>query len=929
MASLRQLANDLAFYDFPEGKRYIIARRVGQEDPEFQRFSTQEQQIILDRIVHPPGTLARIGQRISAIPGKVREGVEAAGRAIARAGGGIEGLSIDLPVPSTPGQDVRAIAEGVTAPFEVIAAPVGETVRAGLTRLTRDMKTVPVIPHEFTGEAVDVPRESFIQTGQAAAEIGAGIAVPAFPLTRAALGAARYTGLLPKAVKAGRAAAEVAQEAPRVFEALGGESGIIGREFPGEPMLRAAQEAPTLPPRIEVPRLAPETTRKVLQAAGDFMEAHGIARDPSQRLLYHVTDILTRRPDLVRPFNRILESRGATSLDWAEALKLTGSDAGKTLNELSQLSKRIAEVPELADIGRGLEPAPPTGWQYALHWKDSAVNLWRKSLIAAWSTATRNFASQLARLGVDSVDQVLQGVIRSMTGATAAERRIGPSVRMAFENFAALVSRGKRAHVDAILDAFPQEADRLFTHWASDIVRQREPFGLRTAHRLVDYANFLNFGQEKFIRKTALYAKLNERLARRALDIRTVKLTDIPVEDVVSAVDHALDITFAISPGKGPGKAFLDLYSNPWMKDLLTVNVPFPRFLYNATKYMVDFSPAGLLRFTTDAGRNAETVSRALIGSVMYLGAWQLVNSGHAGEQWYELRAGDKRVDTRPYMPLAAPLAFARLYKAWLEQDVHFNILAENVVQNLFPFTRGTGGGIGQFTVEGLRDFFAGRETSKARTASRFFGEFLGGFAQPLTTFKELFADFGQWTALPDSVQEAAREEQIIRDVRERPVLGPTMRRIPGVSQALPEREGALRGGPFRQEGLFSRQLTGIPIQTRTAVEAEAARLGFTPIDIEPRTGDPTADRLILRYMGPAVERVLGLVIRGPRYRREDDAGRRVLFHRAVGRIRQAAYRSAKEDDPPRFARIQLKRAFSRFERDLLRERGVIPEELR
>ena len=122
----------------------------------------------------------------------------------------------------------------------------------------------------------------------------------------------------------------------------------------------------------------------------------------------------------------------------------------------------------------------------------------------------------------------------------------------------------------------------------------------------------------------------------------------------------------------------------------------------------------------------------------------------------------------------------------------------------------------------------------------------------------------------------------------------------------------------------LSRQLTGLSPQTRTPIEAEANRLGLTFAEVNPRTGEPKADRLIAREMAPIAERVLPRMLALPAYQQGTDAEKRVRWAVALRGIRSAAFRLAAKEDRKLFARIQVRRSVGRRERELLEERGLI-----
>jgi hypothetical protein len=210
-----------------------------------------------------------------------------------------------------------------------------------------------------------------------------------------------------------------------------------------------------------------------------------------------------------------------------------------------------------------------------------------------------------------------------------------------------------------------------------------------------------------------------------------------------------------------------------------------------------------------------------------------------------------------------------------------------------------------------------------SRHLRAFAGEVAGGFAQPLTTIRELYADYGRF------LTENAAEEAKLRDTRGEPFLGPIKRRIPGVSQTLPERELPLRAENPEIEGVsvfgvpLSRQITGLSITTRTAVESEVARLKLGKREIEGApTGEPEADRLILKHMGPLAASRLPAFLSSPAYQGMDDTERRARVVFMLEGLRQGARARAAAEAPQLFGKIAERQAIPVRVREMMERQG-------
>ena len=767
----------------------------------------------------------------------------------------------------------------------------------------------------------------------------------------------------PVAVPEAAGVAEAGQALPR--------KGATSLLLPRRPMMTASEALETerqvtsaLPAEMQGVRLSTETTKKVADAAGDFFARTGTPRDPDLPVTLQVVKALEESPDAFPALMQSLERSGVTLPQFSEAFIATGSSAGRQLSQLANVSRRMERIPGLRELSDEIDRArrvsgdPLTGWDLVGHFFDRFVNLWRGSLVTAWSTAVRNLETQVARVGIAGIEETLDTAVRNIFRlGTAEDRALGPAFRRTAEMFHSLGSRGRQRQARAILDAFPEESGRLFNRFASDVavstagegrmgrVAQMGERAFNAAERGVNFANVVNRAQEFIIRRAAFRAKLADTLRRKGQDIARIDPRQIDPADINSAIDHALEMTFALSPKNGPARWLMQMYEVPVLGKGLSFVAPFPRFMANAWRFQFQYSPAGFLQALSPkemraiAAGDVKTLSRATIGTGLLYAAWEIRNNPDlAGERWYELKAGDRRIDMRPFAPFSSYLFVAELAKRVNEGRPLQEI--RDVIQGVAASQFRAGAGlymldIASNTIDAaLRSpqMIVDELEKPTRPARRFAGEVVGGFLQPLTTLRELFVDYGRF--LGDEAGRIAEEEGKLRDVREEPFLGPVKRRIPGASQTLPERELPLRAETPRQEAVepggvrLSRQLTGLSPQTRTPIEAEANRLGLTFAEVNPRTGEPKADRLIAREMAPIAERVLPRMLALPAYQQGTDAEKRVRWAVALRGIRSAAFRLAAKEDRKLFARIQVRRSVGRRERELLEERGALPQDL-
>lgn len=473
-----------------------------------------------------------------------------------------------------------------------------------------------------------------------------------------------------------------------------------------EAALRIEQEAGgRLPGDLKGRRLSTETTRRVVSAAEQAMLEGGVARDPDVPITLQIVTTMTRQPELYRELKRALETQGASLDDVAQMFMATASNAGRQLQQLSAVQQRLAAVPELRALSQALGRAQPpmSGWEIAGHWWSRFVNIWRGSIVSALSTTVRNIETQAVRFPMATLEKTVEGTLQKMFRlGPESERGLDPAIQHVMDTWQTLVRKDRRGQVDALVKAFPDETDELFYRWASDVEMATKTSAhagilstnvervLSRAEDGVKLVNVLNRGQEFFTRKVAFRVKLAEILRKRNVDIENIGPGQVKAEDVAEAVNHALEMTYSSTPKSGLAKALLDLYANPLGKSLSFV-LPFPRFMMNSWRYLFEYNPTGLLKLLSRAEReriaagDTSTISKAVVGSGLLLAAWQIRNSEHAGERWYEVKAGDRRVDMRPFAPFAQYLFIAELGKRLGQGNTVDKTTARELASGLLP----------------------------------------------------------------------------------------------------------------------------------------------------------------------------------------------------------------------------------------------------
>ena len=500
----------------------------------------------------------------------------------------------------------------------------------------------------------------------------------------------------------------------------------------------------------------------------------------------------------------------------------------------------------------------------------------RGLLVTRIATAVRNYASQTARITLDSLQNVtdfaLQQALKPFIDPVQFQKnQVSPftSLNQLITNFRQWKPsefKKVKKQTDLILDQFPNEKNRLFLRYGSDIAvsvkgtkKSKVDKFFDTAQDGVDILNFFNKKQEYITRRAVVLARLDELIRanpkyynRKNLQeiLRDGEHTKIRVSDLANAVDKALEVTFAKDFNmykKGSYDAFAAGVINLINKlpFALTSIVPFPRFLFNSLRFHAEFSPFGFLRFLSKADRqkiargDTSGVSRALLGTGLLFAAMALRKQDYAGEKWYEFKVGDRTIDTRPYNPLAAYLFVGDVINRYMSGTLR-DIDLKDII-TVFAGVRGT---TGLYLFDQIADYVANTNVKAGKekvlgTVKKFIGELLAGYLTPLQNITDLMAQYYP-------------EMRISRDTSKEPFKGAFKKRI--LDTDLPEatsptnfiidKNGKIRSAPYVKESPLVGQFTGVRFITpKNAAEKEFDKLQIKPGEIYRSTGIPELDK--------------------------------------------------------------------------------------
>jgi hypothetical protein len=690
-------------------------------------------------------------------------------------------------------------------------------------------------------------------------------------------------------------------------------------------------------PKIEIPKVEPivepltsldrkpalplETTKKITEAAEKFFKEENIILDKKKPISLQLQELWqSGQYDIPTIIKRIAEDNKITYEQFTNFIYPSVRASAQELNAYSQLAKRYKQMLDPTnsfDTGTG-----------TLGFFKRLDNIRRGLLVTRLSTSVRNYVSQSARVGLETLqsglDLALQQVIRPFVKDKV---KFDKSAVSPLSNFQGLINNftqwnplgGFKKHkeiktlTNKILENFPKEKDRLFLNYASDVKSYSGVKGkkdtLGKVEGAVDLLNIVNKTQEYITRRAVFLARLDESVKangkfynnktleqlRRDGELNLLRSSDIAV-----AIDKALETTFSkdFNISKGGFDAFagriIGIINNAPF--LLTNIIPFPRFLMNAIKFQYDYSPLGILSFLSKGARaelargNTSVLSKATLGTGMILAGYALRNQTYAGEKWYEFKVGDRTVDTRPFNPFAAYLFLGDVVKRYQEGTLR-NLDTKGIASVLLGI-RGT---TGVYIVDSLINFFTDPKLNKEILESglkKLLGETLAGYLTPFQNFTDVYAQF-----FPEAraVKETGGEEFTGAFARRFP--GSNLPTLTSPTSYIIDANGIPRAAPIYKEDPLLTQVTGLTfIPPKNPAEKELDRLGFDYREIYRSTKIPELDRAYKDKLAVSIGFGLSSIVSTPQYQNMTDSFKSLIVKKSLEKFKKEAKEQMQKD---------------------------------
>ena len=639
----------------------------------------------------------------------------------------------------------------------------------------------------------------------------------------------------------------------------------------------------------------------------------------------------------------ILGKYGVTQKEIAATMFADASQAGRTLQRLSELSKVVGRATRNKTAEQIGEEAEDLAAKSLGSTFRRLEDIRRLTLVSGVGTAVRNNFSQYVRSGVDTLVYGL-------------ESAINPNKKFGLRNTIAQLEHTFYDPKDAatiaqfMLDLNEKQRVRFFNQYSevNNTLGKKNPgqaavagqgTGVQSQTPILDKwesiittANGLNRYQEAIYRQGMFTASLQRQLFDNGLDmmdvLRSGRITENISEDMVAkAVDDALDFTYANQPEWGVFKNINNMIVNSG----LTLAIPFPRFMFKAIEMTYNYNFTGvthsLLKATKSKlkgeaipDREFRRFAEGVAGGAPLLALGYTLRDPDgqtAGSDWYMLKDGKgNEFDARPFFPLTPFLLFGEMiHRANNEQFAGKVFDAKEAIEGLTGANfRGTGAASSI-----LEDFFAvGTDGTTElefnmtlKELGGYFGEALSGYGQPVYQFADVFSDNYQRMRDYKTDLDSGESEGYVRGLESffSGVFQPFKTRIGRVAEgvgetfnieALSQNDVPFRADP-RSKDVPERVLPFMKIMFGATLNRvppdyiqDLSRYGFKYTDFMSRTNSEEVDRFINREMGILMNREMPEAIATAKQIKEDGKGQAMLIKAYISDMKSALYAQAK-----------------------------------
>lgn len=591
-------------------------------------------------------------------------------------------------------------------------------------------------------------------------------------------------------------------------------------------------------------RLTPQSAEYISDMVREEVLSGRFAWNVERPAMENIADVITRRVP------------GQEGQDLASYYRRMTSESGKVFQKYAQLTK------EMLHLQTEFAPLPDSGFMRG--WMRT-TNVIKGLYVSQLATAVRNSLVGAGRVGLDVIQAPLDTSIQKIFNLPDRARDADGLIEV--WRVAQQLHPRYRKEIRDLIHQYPVNERRVFGTYSSDVL-SRAGVEKGFPEKLTDLVNWENRFQEFTFRGGVLQARLEQRLRFKGRSLQQIMAEGrggaIDTDDIKYAGEQALELTFAAQPKYGgTAHKFIEFVNSPTPVQTM---IWFPRFAVNSAKFLFEYNPTGILRYLSARERaelasgNTQGVSRAIIGAIGLDAAFQYRNSDLAGSKWYlgklpvdvpGIGKAGEEVDMRPFNPGAAYLFVADVIKRKKDGTLR-NMDGKEIVAGVLSVNlrAGTAG----YTLDALMRNFGGDPQEVTENLHQWAGESVSGLLNPLGQFVDMYDDF-------------TKNEQVQRDIKDQPFLGPLKKKIPGAQADMPEYVSPTHRGPTVISQPAARQFTGMrKVPEKNAAEVEYERLGFATGDVYRTNPDHRIDRIRRTFSAALFEDVMVPFVQHPGY---------------------------------------------------------------
>lgn len=283
-------------------------------------------------------------------------------------------------------------------------------------------------------------------------------------------------------------------------------------------------------------------------------------------------------------------------------------------------------------------------------------------------------------------------------------------------------------------------------------------------------------------------------------------------------------------------------------------------------------------------------------------------NDNLAGEKWYEIKFGDKTIDTRPFAPFSTYLFFAELMTRGGDR-----ISGSDWAQAAIGINRVAGTGLA------LIDLIGQKVDAKnaQNIVNSIVSSYVGGFTVPFITIKDIIGNF-------------RLEERTVKETKELPIIGGAIGNIPGLNELLPTKYSMFEDKPLQREQSLLRQLTGLTLMAKPFIQKELDRMGKDVGDLIPKTGNLEANRIISKQTGVILDKFNDKIEMSEKYKAMGDDEKLEFLKNLVSEAKSEA-KGEMASDLAGVVYNEIKKAKSEKRKETiqnLKNRGLLTENI-